>query len=275
MGRAKKFFKALGAFSFLLAATAICLHYQYPIPAPFPSAQAGDILIAHAGGAIDGHNYTNSREAVRASIRSGFKFIELDLLLTSDRQIVAGHDWQAFDVLLGVNDAEPLSLAEVKKWRILGKYTPLNAEGINTIFLERPDLYLATDKLDDFDRINEQLAIPRDRLLVEVFSYKEYARALRRGIKYPLLCIWDEEKLTDLKYDLLFMLGRIRMITIPAEVIPGAEKELSELLKSGVRIFAFSSNDIEFMRKYLGKCVTGFYTDTISPPLMRRAAPTE
>lgn len=42
-------------------------------------------LIAHAGGEIDGHIYTNSLEPVQQSIKRGYKFIELDLALTSDQ----------------------------------------------------------------------------------------------------------------------------------------------------------------------------------------------
>lgn len=256
----------------MLGAAVVGLHYRYPAPTDFPAAQAGSILIAHAGGAIDGQTYTDSREAVEASIVNGFKFIELDLLLTADQQIVAGHDWEYLNSQLSLNGDEARSLTEVKEGRILGRYTPLDNAGINAIFLKHPDLYLVTDKLNDFDQIKEQLTIPQDRLFVEVFSYEKYARALRQGIKYPMLCMRSKEKLTEFKYDYLFRLGRVRMITIPAEIIPEAETELSELLQHGVRIFAYSSNNIPFMSKYLGKCVSGFYTDTVYPSRLQGTA---
>ena len=38
---------------------------------PYPFYNGNEHLIAHAGGIIDGHVYTNSREAVEASIGGG------------------------------------------------------------------------------------------------------------------------------------------------------------------------------------------------------------
>ena len=269
-----KLLYTLGGFV-LLTASALLLWYVVSTPTDFPAAQAEGILIAHAGGGIDGQTYTDSREAVEASISKGFKFIELDLLLTTDNALVAGHDWKELNRLLGLSGEEPRNLAEVKERRILNKYTPLDAQGINDIFLKHPDVYLVTDKLDDFEQLTAQLTIPRNRLLVEVFSYTDYVKALLRGINYPMLCFWKKEKFDRLRYKLLFALGRIRMITIPAKIIPEAEKELSALLKSGVKIFAFSSDDVPFMQKYINKCVTGFYTDTISPSILQNSPPAD
>ena len=263
-----KLFCILGGVG-LFAVAGLLLWYFISTPPDFTVTQTEGILIAHAGGAVDGHAYTDSREAVEASISKGFKFIELDLLLTADNAVVAGHDWEELNRLLGLSGKEPRNLAEVKERRILNKYTPLAAQDINDLFLKHPDLYLVTDKLDDFEQLTAQLSIPRDRLLVEVFSYTDYVRALLRGINHPMLCFWKKEKFDRIRYKLLFALGRIRMITIPAKIIPEAEKELNALLKSGVKIFAFSSGDVPLMRKYINTCVTGFYTDTISPPSIR------
>ena len=55
--------------------------------------------IAHAGGAIDGIRYTNSKEAILNSISKGAKYIELDLSLTRDGKLVAVHDWHWFNEL--------------------------------------------------------------------------------------------------------------------------------------------------------------------------------
>ena len=48
-------------------------------------------LIAHAGGAIDGHTYTNSKEALINALDKGFTYIELDLYETSDSNVVCLH----------------------------------------------------------------------------------------------------------------------------------------------------------------------------------------
>ena len=56
----------------LVVSVAAGLHYRYPKPQIFPGASSAPIMIAHAGGMIGEHPYTNSLEAVQASIRDGF-----------------------------------------------------------------------------------------------------------------------------------------------------------------------------------------------------------
>ncbi len=252
-----------------LAASGGYLHYKYPRPQAFSGASRGPIMIAHAGGMIDNRPYTNSLEAVQASVRDGFRYIELDLRLTTDKRIVAVHDWEELNTLTQSASKGPMSLEEFTRSRIYGQYTPLDGAAINDIFLADPRLCLVTDKLDDFDALLAQLPIPQDRLLVEVFSYAKYAQALRKGIRHPMLCIWNKGSLRE--YSPLFSLGRIAMITVPAQALPEMEQELATLRRQGVCILAFSSNDQAFMRKYLNSCVSGFYTDNISPPRFSEA----
>ena len=54
--------------------------------------------------------YTNSKESVLNSLKNGFKYIELDLLITKDNHIIAAHDWSF------INENQnntPLTLNEV------------------------------------------------------------------------------------------------------------------------------------------------------------------
>ena len=53
-------------------------------------------FIAHAGGGIDQHIYTNSLEAINLSISKGFKLIEIDLRETKDKYFVGVNTWQKY-----------------------------------------------------------------------------------------------------------------------------------------------------------------------------------
>ena len=75
---------------FLCVGIAITIALLKPISGEYASTK----LIAHAGGAIDGHVYTNSKEAVLNSINNGSKYIELDFSLTSDSELVCVHRWE-------------------------------------------------------------------------------------------------------------------------------------------------------------------------------------
>jgi len=240
------------------------INYLHPRPAFFRNAEANrDILIAHAGGGLDGLHYTNSRQALEAAIAAGFKFIELDLLLTCDGHLAAVHDWAHFRKISGGPESEAcLDLADFKSRTIHGRLGVLGAGEINEIFSRHPGLYLVTDKIRDFEALTGQLNLPAERLLVEVFSYKDYVKALRKGL-YPMLSIGSAKRFRQ--YRGRFFFDRIAMIAIPQTLIPELEKELADLRDKGVVIFAFTANDSDYVKKYINRSVTGFYTDDLRP----------
>ena len=127
-------------------------------------------FIAHAGGAIDGINYTNCLEVLDLSYSKGCKLFELDLVLTTDDKIVAIHDPP------GITEAE--FMAQL----IEGKYTPLNMEAINRWFKNHPDAILVTDKFRDPQRIFDEFLF-RNRVIMELFAWEEVDKAIELGIK--------------------------------------------------------------------------------------------
>ncbi|MCM1110483.1 MAG: hypothetical protein NC336_04695 [Clostridium sp.] len=130
------------------------------------------IYIAHAGGAIDGYTQTNVLEAIENAIRKGYDYIELDLILTADSALVACHDWETYNEYTGrPAGTPPPTLAEFLATPILGKYTPVTAEMIDTIMAENPSLTLVTDKTDDAKLLKQFFWVPtRNRMIVETFS---------------------------------------------------------------------------------------------------------
>ena len=129
-----------------------------------------EYFIAHAGGAIDGINYTNCREALDFSYSKGCKLFELDLVLTTDGKIVAQHD------------APGITEAEFMARPIEGKYTPMNMESIILWFRNHPDAILVTDKTNDPQRIYDEFPF-HNRLIMELFSWNAVDKAIELGIK--------------------------------------------------------------------------------------------
>jgi glycerophosphoryl diester phosphodiesterase len=58
----------------------------------WPIRLPSERVIAHALGEIRGETYTNSREAFQENHARGFRWFEVDLMLTADSQVVAAHD---------------------------------------------------------------------------------------------------------------------------------------------------------------------------------------
>ena len=114
-------------------------------------------LIAHAGGAVDNNIYTNSREAIERSIKSGRKYIEIDLIKTSDGEYVAGHDWELVNKMTGRKGDKPLSKQEFLSSKLHGKYTPMSIDDIAELFEKYPDWIMLVDKIRDLDYLHKHL----------------------------------------------------------------------------------------------------------------------
>lgn len=257
----------LASFSILMALCLAWGGYWYlssPTPEPFPLG-AQPVAIANAGGEVDGYTGTNSQEALERSLRKKFSFIELDLCTTPEEEkIVAAHDWKSFFKMIGMRyEKEYFSYAAIADKKIQGKFSLLTAEAINFFFLKNDTTWLVTGRIRDFDILLDQIAVPSERMLVETSSYKQYKRALREGIRYPMLCIWNKESLY--KNYLQLYTGKVKIITIPVDLLQKEPALIERLYTSGVTVFAFVANDSAFVKEHLNKRVTGFYTDTLSP----------
>lgn len=140
-------------------------------------------LIAHAGGEIDSFNYTNSLEAINLSYKSGFRFIELDILETSDGHFVASHDWKYWSEVTKYDKKLPPSLKDFKQYKIHGKYTPLTIYDIKKWFEERPDAILVTDKINTPDKFFKIYEL-KDQLMMELFDEESIRKANSLGIQF-------------------------------------------------------------------------------------------
>ena len=112
------------------------------------------VVIAHAGGAIDGNAYTNSLEAITRNHEAGIRLFELDFLVTSDSRWVAAHDWPRWQEMTGyagkiapdLETFEDLPLHQKHtSWGIQAEYSPLSFEGLEDFLSDHPDAVIVTD----------------------------------------------------------------------------------------------------------------------------------
>ena len=163
-------------------------------------------LIAHAGGAIDGYVYTNSREALERAVANGYTFIEFDLIFTSDSVLVAAHSWSDFNRITGHKewgDSVP-TFADFAGRRIHGRYTPLSAAEINTYFSDNDRLFLVTDKESSPEVLATYFPHLKERMVVEAFSYEHYCRLIDEGYFRVLYSCMANDIYSALPKNLLF-----------------------------------------------------------------------
>lgn len=227
-----------------------------------------DSYIAHGGG-IAPFTYTNCREAVLASLAQGFRFIEIDLLETTDGHLIGAHCWQ--DLYSHANlsaPPAPLSWEQAKKLKIHGQYHVLSGPDIADIMRAHPEMVLVTDKIENFPLLLEEIPFP-DRMIVEVFSEQSYLYALRCGVRYPALCI-NAGKLQQAQQ---LGLPIVTMGTYGVEWTAGQVAAIRQLHRSGTCIMLFGTSDRDFdspdfVKEHLGRTVSKIYTDRWTPQCM-------
>ena len=145
--------------------------------------------VIHACGAIKGHEYTNSKEALYNTLKvrkSQRKLpIEVDFMLTSDGVPVCVHDWRHYNRNNGINSNRRMSLKRFKKSHTRGNLTPMTAEQAIDMMARTPNAYLVIDTKETNPAIYRELvkickkrghsAFLR-RMIVQIYHYEDYKR---------------------------------------------------------------------------------------------------
>lgn len=228
------------------------------------------ILIAHAGGAIDGHTYTNSLEAAQQSIANGYKYLEFDLQFTSDSVLVAAHTWKEFNEMTGFPqklDSVP-TYDEYCSRLIYGKYTPLTAFDIHTLFMDNPALFFVTDKISSVPILLHYFSDLKKRMIVEAFSYEDYVELQDSGFFRPLYSCMSEDVYSSLTKHLMFYYmydgPQITWLSIHTSVFSNAfYKFLYRFYDFETALFTV--NDVNEIPTGYRDNIRYIYTDSIMP----------
>ncbi len=209
-------------------------------PLPSPSISEDDLseehLIAHAGGEINGKVYTNSKEAVMKAIDNRFRYIEMDLYMTPDGDVVCSHDSSTYN------------LKPIMSLR----------EAVN-IWLDKPFEFVV-DKISDPQILNQYFKTNRSHVYVETFNADEYWQLKRDGY-VPMLSVGGMRGL--LKYVVTSIRnGKVDRIVTHYQT---PDYMLRIYKRLGAKIAVYTVNDIAYLKEHIGKDVDMVYTDYIIP----------
>lgn len=235
---------------------------------PFPFYNGDNHLISHGGGAIDGLVYTNSKEAIESSIKSGMKFIEIDLIKTSDGMYIAGHDWKMVNQMTGHNGDKPLSSAEFKNSKIYGKYTPLDESEIAELLKRYPNWIMVIDKARDVEHLAKAFPFP-DRIIIQVYGLHGYFDALKAGFKYPTLRLKGGRRGIKEIYKLFMKWLNIKSVILGEKSFNKNLDYIGKLHDDGVAVILYGHPSFKIVenadevKKYTGKYIDLVDTDTL------------
>ena len=221
--------------------------------------------IAHAGGTIESHPYSNSLEALNKSYQDGFRYFELDLIEDRNGEVVAAHDWDFWKSITACDSAVPVNREHYIKHKIYHKYTPMDMQAINLWFAEHSDAVLVTDKIDDPKKL-ATLFVDKSRLLMELFTFDAIKQAQELDVQFMLSdCLLNQIQGDKLKY---FMDNEIPAIAVCRSYLEdwSYRKFFVDCKRHGIKVYVFCVNfepdkDEKYVFENEKKYISGMYAD--------------
>ena len=239
-----------------------------------------DGFILHAGGALPGNDgeevhVTNSVQSLENYRKNGkTRFLEMDLLETSDGDIICAHDWEKISVN-GKALEGPVTKAEAKKGFFKDtKYTPASMEDLIALIDEKPETMIVSDVKDDntacMRLIAERWPSYRDHFIVQIYHASEYDEIRELGYPYILFTIY-RTKAEEHSYQALRDISASRNLvsfTIPAKwTIPdkkpsfAGEFDLIRTLRT--QMYCHTVDKPERMKECLDMGFDAIYTNVV------------
>lgn len=237
-------------------------------------------VVAHAMGGIKGYTYTNAWEAFVANYERGTRLFEVDLLLTTDEQLVARHEWTGnMSKLLGQLEVLPadkqgvvLDYSEFMDSPILNIYSPLDLEKILDLMQNYPDAYIVTDtKETEPELVQKQFTLlieaaqKRDPLLLDRIVPQIYNQTMLEEITklYPfsevLYTLYQSKDNDEEVIDFVERTG----VDITMPFSRATKSFVKKLKQAGARVYVHTVNEEDQIRELSRMGVDGFYTDFV------------
>ncbi|MFA7241077.1 MAG: hypothetical protein WC091_13290 [Sulfuricellaceae bacterium] len=148
--------------------------------------------IAHAGGTIDGHKYSNSIEAIIRSVSIGFSYIELDVVQLADGFGIA-HD--GMERSYGVNDFSQVNNVDFLNLKVYGRYTPPQFEQLLEISAKNNITWIFDSKFKQLTNYMSFMSFVNglkllNRCIFQAYSLAEATAARDLGARQVIFALW-------------------------------------------------------------------------------------
>ncbi len=222
------------------------------------------LVIAHAGGAIDGHPYTNSREALDANYALGRRVFEIDFEKTRDGAWVLAHDWKKWIERTGQVPTQQAFLDTP----IEGQYTAMNLDDLNTWLSTHPDAWVITDTKNHFPELFEAIARRpenQEQIIFQAYSPEDIDLLIHQAIPKEKI-IYTNYKSNLSQKDLLALVKhkKIGALSLPHRQARKITGNLHTTFP-GVPVYVYGSpqsiNSTDLQMRLRDKGVSGYYLD--------------
>jgi len=215
----------------------------YDLPVKIDYENINNNMIAHAGGAVSGDIYTNSKNALKRSLNKGLVKVEFDMGLTKNQTYVAVNDWVWWAERVNYDGILPPDDDTFRQLKIDGKYESIFLKDIEEALAANEHLTIFIDKIENAEAFCKNNKY-NERYVLEIFD----ANALDITQVCPTLrLILSEVVLEEYKYDYERVEGLVRNRNVIgfAASLGNIRKEIEFFAKSrnnGLEVFAFGLN---------------------------------
>jgi glycerophosphoryl diester phosphodiesterase len=255
----------------LLGLAALGLVIALVMPGPSPLAfhnklndKACCLVIAHAGGGIEGLFYTNSQEALDANYAQGRRVFEIDFEKTSDGAWVLVHDWD--DWLSGKGYIP--TKAEFLMTKIKGQYTALSLEDLSPWLKAHPDAMIITDTKNNLSDLFQSIhALPEleKQMIFQAYSKEDIDLLKHESVPSENIIFTNyKAKLSPKELISLVQQEKIGALTLPYREALKISGNLQRIFP-GTPVYVHGSpesiNKTDLQIRLKNKGVSGFYLD--------------
>jgi len=230
-----------------------------------PQARPGLTLVAHAGGSVEGYAGSNSLEALRNSAALGFRYIELDMLPTTDGHIVMTHDWGHIFNRVPKAGTQALSYEEFMNRRVFNIFTPLDLSGLIQFLDEHEHVRIITDtKTSNYAALRaiaSYYPYHKHRFIPQAYAFAdiEYIRGL--GFEDVILTAYMmpyHQKMRPAEIAAHSIEQGVWGVTIPDELV--TPEYAAQLNLDRLRVFVHTIDSPERAAELLDMGFAGIYT---------------
>lgn len=236
-------------------------------------------MIAHGLGSVNGMVKTNTLDAMRESYRKGYKVFEVDLLSTSDNQLVATpgfYEYLSFRYGKPIPEDKPSpTWEEFMNFHPNATLNPIDFKTIVRIMSANKDIYLVTDtKMTDFTQVQKQFKeivsvcneidySVLNRIIPQIYNEQMYdAVKSQHNFKSIIYTLYQTQ--SDNAQALAFAMEKgINVVTMPPERINPVD--MATYNSYGIKVYTHTINSLPEIKKYKDMGVYGFYTDFVTP----------
>lgn len=266
MLRLLSFLAALGPLALPCAADPV---YHHDI-----DARECCVVIAHAGGGIDGIAYTNSEEAMLFHLAAGVRVFEIDFAKTRDGVWVGTHDWALWKRQTRHEGRLPPSYDEFTASRLKlagaqqasAAYTGITIAFLDKAFATHGDIVIVTDTKYDLGGMARALRETKlfPRIYPQAYSPSDVDTLAGFGYRKIILTVYKMDLGQPEKWlgHVAALSARLHALTVPLEFF---DKHHGRLTKLGLPVYVHGPpariNSRDLHRRLWQMGVAGFYLD--------------